>query len=171
MRKTKYVTFCALMAALSVVILWLGSLLDIFDSTAVIVTSFFVLIAREEMGYKSIAIYVVTALIALFIIPNKLVAIEYAIISIYPVFKPLIDKQQVIVKWLIRLVYDLAAALTIVLVMKIFTPDSPMYWDIIFACGFILIFFLYDILLFRFIMYYRFKLRNKLRIDKFFNQN
>ncbi|MBQ7225305.1 MAG: hypothetical protein IJX02_01735 [Clostridia bacterium] len=171
MRKTKYVTFCALMAALSVVILWLGSLLDIFDITAVIVTSFFVLIAREEMGYKSIAIYVVTALIALFIIPNKLVAIEYAIISIYPVFKPLIDKQQVIVKWLIRLVYDLAAALTIVLVMKIFTPDSPMYWDIIFACGFILIFFLYDILLFRFIMYYRFKLRNKLRIDKFFNQN
>lgn len=153
------------------VILWLGSLLDIFDITAVIVTSFFVLIAREEMGYKSIAIYVVTALIALFIIPNKLVAIEYAIISIYPVFKPLIDKQQVIVKWLIRLVYDLAAALTIVLVMKIFTPDSPMYWDIIFACGFILIFFLYDILLFRFIMYYRFKLRNKLRIDKFFNQN
>ena len=120
------------------VILWLGSLLDIFDITAVIVTSFFVLIAREEMGYKSIAIYVVTALIALFIIPNKLVAIEYAIISIYPVFKPLIDKQQVIVKWLIRLVYDLAAALTIVLVMKIFTPDSPMYWDIIFACGFIL---------------------------------
>ena len=158
------------MSALSVVILLLGSFLDVFDITAVVLASFLVLIAREEMGYRSLAIYAVTGAIAILILPNKLVGIEYVIIAIYPVIKPLIDKQSVSVKWMLKVVYDLAAALGIVLVMKIFMPDSPLYWDAALTAGFILIFFLYDVLLFRFVMYYRFKLRHKLKIDRFFNQ-
>ena len=158
------------MSALSVVILLLGSLLDIFDITAVVLSSFLVLMAREEMGYRAIAIYVVTGAIAILVLPNKLIGIEYAIVVIYPIIKPLIDKQAASVKWMLKVVYDLAAALGIVLVMKIFTPDSPWYWDVAFTVGFVLIFFLYDILLFRFVMYYRFKLRHQLKIDRFFNQ-
>lgn len=171
MKKTKYITFCALMSALSVVFLLLGSLVDIFDITAVVLTSFLVLIAREEMGYKSLAIYVVTALICIFVLPNKLIAVEYLIISVYPVIKPLFDKQNTAVKWLLKVIYILLAALGIVLAMKFFTPDSPLKWDIIFGLGFVVIFFLYDVLLFKFVMYYRFKLRHQLRLDKFFNQN
>lgn len=171
MKKTKYITFSALMSALSVVILLLGSIIDVLDLTAVLITAVFLLIARHEMGSWALAIYFVTGLIAFLVLPNKLVSIEYAIIAIYPMLKPLIDKQSSIVKWLLKLVYILASALGLVLIMKLFTPDSPLYWDGIFAITYAVIFFMYDILLFKFSMFYGFKLRNKLRIDKFFNQN
>lgn len=171
MRTTKYITFSALISALSIVILLLGSIVDVLDITAVMITAIFLLIARHEMGAKALGIYFVTGLIAFLVLPNKLISIEYAIIALYPMIKPVFDKQSAIVKWLLKLIYILASALGLVLVMKIFTPDSPLYWDAIFALCYIVIFFLYDVLLFRFSMYYGFKLRNKLRIDKFFNQN
>lgn len=158
------------MSALSIAILLLGSIIDVLDITAVMITALFLLIARHEMGAKALGIYFVTGLIALFVLPNKLISIEYFIIAVYPMLKPLFDKQSTIVKWLLKIIYILASALGLVLVMKFFTPDSPLYWDAIFALCFVVIFFIYDILLFRFSMYYGFKLRNKLRIDKFFNQ-
>lgn len=158
------------MSALSVVILLLGSIIDIFDLVAVMITAVILLIARHEMGAKALGIYVVTGLIAFLVLPNKLISIEYFIIAIYPMLKPIFDKQCQAVKWLLKIIYILASALGLVLVMKIFTPDSPLYWDAIFALGLAVIFFIYDVLLFRISMYYGFKLRNKLRIDKFFNQ-
>lgn len=158
------------MSALSIAFLLLGSIIGLFDITMVIITSVLVLIAREEMGYKSLAIYVVTATIAILLLPNKVIAIEYLVISIYPVIKPVFDKQSGAVKWMLKIVYILSASLCLVLAMKILTPDSPMYWDAILGVGFILVFFLYDVLLHKFTMYYRFKLRHQLRIDKFFNQ-
>ena len=170
MKKTRYITFCAVMSALSVVLLLLGNLLSIFDITAVILTSLVILIAREELGYKSLAIYAVTALICILTMTVSPVTYEYLIISAYPVFKPLIDKQPSSVKWMVKVVYILFSALCLLLIVKILTPDSPVGWDIVLGVGFALIFFLYDVLLYKFMMYYRFKLRHQLRIDKFFNQ-
>ena len=170
MRTTKYITFSALISALSVVILLLGSMIDIFDLVAVMITSVFLLIARHEMGAKALAIYFVTGLIAFLVLPSKLISIEYFIIAIYPMIKPTFDKQGTIVKWLLKLVYMLLSAACLVLVMKIFTPDSPIYWDVIFALGLVVVFLVYDVFLFKMSMYYGFRLRNKLRIDKFFNQ-
>ncbi len=170
MRKTKYITFCALMSALSVVMLLLGSLLNLFDLSAVIVASIFLLIAREEIGYKSVAIYFVTVAISIIIPITFVAAIEYAIIAIYPVFKPFLDKQAPPVKWLSKIVYILTASAGIFLVSRFLVADAPLYMDILLGVGCVLVFVLYDVLLFRFSMYYSFTLRRKLRLDRFFNQ-
>ena len=170
MKNTRYITFSALISALSVVILLLGSLLNLLDLTAVMVASLFLLIAREEMGLRSIGIYVVTLVISI-LVPYTLVAgIEYAIIALYPIVKPYVDRLPAVFRWTLRVIYFVAASGGIFLVSRFMVAEAPLYADILLACGCLLIFFLYDILLYRFTMYYRFKLRNRLRIDRFFNQ-
>jgi hypothetical protein len=92
MKKTKVITFCALMSALSVTVLLLGTLLELLDLTAVILTALFILIAREEIGYRSLGIYVTTLCLAVILLPSKPLALEYAVICLYPFVKPFFDK-------------------------------------------------------------------------------
>ena len=158
------------MSALSVTVLFVGTLFDLLDLTAVLFTALVLLMAREELGYKSLGIYFTTLAISFILFPNKLIAIEYAILSLYPFLKIAFDRHALLVKWLLRLAYFLLGTLALVAVMKLFMPDSPHYWDALSFVGFLLVFFLYDVLLHRFVLYYRFRLRNKLRIDRFFNQ-
>lgn len=170
MRNTKYITFSAIISALSVVVLILGSLLNVLDLTAVFVASLFLLIAREEMGWGAFGIYFVTLAISL-LLPNTMVAaIEYAIIAVFPIFRPAIESLNAVLKWFLKVLYMLLAAGGIFVVSRILVADAPLYADILLALGSLVILFLYDVLLFRFMMYYRFKLRNRLRIDRFFNQ-
>lgn len=169
MKKTRIITFSALMAALSVVFLLLGSLVDMLDLTAVVLASFLVLIAREEMGYKSLGVYFVTGTISAILLPNKLVACEYFILAIYPVIKQIFDRQKKPVKLVLRYTYGVLSIAGIVLLTKlVFVPDTPTYMVALLSVGGLLIFLLYDVAIFRFVMYYRFKLRHKLRMDKFF---
>ena len=170
MKNTKYITFSAILSALSVVILILGAVFGVLDLTAVFIASIFLLIAREEMGWGAFGIYFVTLAIAL-LLPNTMVAaIEYAIIAIFPIFRPAIERLNVVLKWFIKVLYMLLAAGGIFVISRILVADAPLYADILLAVGSLLILFLYDVLLFRFMMYYRFRLRNRLRIDRFFNQ-
>ena len=171
MKKTKLITLCALMSAISVVILLLGALLNILDLTAVIIASLFLLIAREEIGVKALFIYVLTLVISILVPSTFVIAIEYAIIAIYPIIKPYFDRCNPMVKWVLRIAYILLASFGIFAVSRFLVADAPLYMDILLGVACILVFFLYDILLFRFSMYYGFTLRNKLRLDKFFNQN
>ena len=170
MRNTKYITFSAILSALSVVILILGSVFDVLDLTAVFIASIFLLMAREEMGWGAFGIYFVTLAIAL-LLPNTMVAaIEYAIIAVFPIFRPAIERLNVVFKWFLKVLYMLLAAGGIFVVSRILVADAPLYADILLAVGSFVILFLYDVLLFRFMMYYRFRLRNRLRINRFFNQ-
>ena len=171
MKKTKYITFGAMMAALSVVILLLGAVLEVLDLTAVILASVFLMIAREEMGYKSVGVYLATVVIALIVPVTFVTAIEYAIIAIYPIVKPFIDKRAFFLKWLMKIGYIILGSFGIFLVSRLLLADAPLYMDILLAVGCLLVFALYDVLLYRFSMYYGFKLRNRLKIDRFFNQN
>lgn len=157
------------MSALSVVILLLGSLLEILDLTAVMITALIVVIAREELGLKSVAVFVVTAVISLFIIPNKLLGIEYAVISIYPILAHYFNKLAKPIQLPVKGAYFVIASVVIVLLTNyVFMPGSPLYMDIVLSIGGVVLFVLFDILLFKFIMLYRFKLRHQLRLDRFF---
>ena len=159
-----------MMSALSVVLLLLGSLLNILDLTAAVAASILLLIARQEMGYKAAAIYLVTIAISVIIPTTFVAAIEYAIIAAYPIFKPEIDRRNMVTKWVLKVIYFVLASGGIFLVSRLLVAEAPLYMDVLLACGCLVIFFIYDILLFRFSMYYGFRLRHKLRIDRFFNQ-
>ena len=142
MKKAKIITFSALMSALGVTFMLLGAMLEILDLATVLFAALIILVAKEEMGYRSLSIYAVTFTLSLIILPSKLVAVEYAIIGLYPYLKNAFDKRAVFVKWLLRIVYFLVGSLSIVMLMKVFTPDSPLYWDVLLLCSFLLVFFL-----------------------------
>lgn len=159
------------MSALGFVMLFLGALFNILDLTAVIFASIILMVARREIGYKSLFIYFVTVAITVLIPSTLVVGIEYAIIGLYPIIEPVFSRQKKFVKWVLKVIYFVLASLGIFLISRFLVADAPLYMDILLGVSCVLVFFLYDILLFRFSLYYGFKLRNKLRIDKFFNQN
>ena len=84
--------------------------------------------------------------------------------------KPLLDKQTVVLKWSLKVIYILSASAGIFFVSRFLVAEAPLYMDILLVVGCLIVFFAYDVLLFRFSMYYGFTLRHKLRMDKFFNQ-
>jgi hypothetical protein len=151
------------MAALSVVMLLLGAALNIFDLTAVIIASVFLLIAREEVGYKSVGIYLVTVTIAIIIPITFVTAIEYAIIAIYPIFKPMLDKLSPVLKWSSKVVYILAASAGIFLVSRFLVADAPLYMDILLGVGCVLVFILYDKAISKLIRIYVMEFRHRLK--------
>lgn len=158
------------MSALGIVVLLLGTLIDVLDLTVVLLASLLVLIALEEMGYKSVSIYIVTSVLALIILPNKLLGIEYVLIGIYPIIKCFLDKRAKVVKIILKAVYMVVAVLIIVLLMNfVFMAQEVWYLNVAFGIGGLVMLVLFDILLFRFAMFYRFKLRHQLRLDSFFN--
>lgn len=173
MKKTKQLTFCALMSALGVVILLIGSLLEVFDLCAVLLSATLIFIVCEELGgARAFATYVVCAVISLLLLPSKLVGTEYAIFAIYPILRGIFEKRPRAVCITLKALYMLASAtLALVLIRLIFTTgdlDSDIIQIVTWLIG-ILCLILADIFLKRFSRYYHARLRKLLRIDKFFD--
>lgn len=168
MKKAKIVSFCGIMSALSIVFLLLGSLLDIFDVTMVVIASVLLMVVYEEMRYKAFYVYMVTLVLAGLICPNKLIAIEYGLFGIYPILRPLTNKLGKIISLALRVLYALIASAGIsLLIHYVFMPLEPLWFVICYYVANVLIFLLFDVCLKRFSTYYYLKLRNQLRIDKF----
>lgn len=172
MKKTKYLAFCALMGALGVVILLVGSLFEIFDLCAVLIASILIFVVCEELGNGAgMLTYVVCAVIAFLLLPSKLVATEYAIFGFYPVLRRIFEKRP---KWAcitLKALYMVASAtLTILLVRFLFTTGEQLalHWEILTGVVGLLCLVLCDIVFKRFSRHYHEKIRKMLRIDKFF---
>ena len=171
MKKTKQLTFCALMSAIGVVILLLGSLLEIFDLCAVLISATLIFVVCEELGgVKAFGTYVVCAVLSFLIVPSKLVAVEYVIFAIYPVLRTVFEKRPRAVCFSLKALYMLASAtLALVLIRKFFTTgDIKADWlEILTWLVGILCLIVADVFLARFSRYYHQRLRKTLRIDRF----
>lgn len=171
MRRTKNLTFCAIMVALSVVILFLCSLFEVLSLTSVLLASVCVFTVGEELRTKrALGVYLATGILAFVLIPSKLVAIEYFLYAIYPVLKPLIEKTGRAVSLILKGVYILSATLADVAIIKFFFPQQieQEWFIILIGLAGILWLMLYDVFYTRLSRLYHFKLRRQLRIDKFF---
>ena len=92
MKKTKQITFCGLMTALSIIILLLGGITRVLDITTVVICAIIIFVIYEELKYGALLVYFATVLLAFALLPNKEIGIEYAIFAIYPIVKPLFEK-------------------------------------------------------------------------------
>ena len=114
-------------------------------------------------------VYFATAIISS-VLFFGLVPIEYIVIAIYPVLKPLIEKAPKVLTYFIKAIYILLASAGMVAIMYFFIGDmakEPLMIAL-YVLLFILVIVLFDVLLKKFKLYYRFKLRHMLRLDKFF---
>ncbi len=170
MKKTKHLTFCALMVAISIVILLLGGITQILDLTAVVICAIIIFVVFEELRYSALLVYGATAVLTFFLLAKKEIAVEYVIFAIYPILKPLFEKAGKALGAVIKFIFMSAMSVALTLLFRyVFMSADIWYMDLVFCIGLIACYFLFDIAINRFRPYYHFKLRHQLRIDRFFH--
>lgn len=169
-RRTKCLTVSALLAALGVVILALGSLLDTLDLSVAALASFFCIYAVIELrGWYPWAIWAVTAGLSLLLLPQKSPALFYLFLGIYPMFKEKIERLHIVVSWVLKLVWLHASGVLIFLGFHfLLAPNAEMesrWWFLaILYVAAVFCFVLYDIALTRLITFYLARLKGRLGI-------
>ena len=170
--KTKAITTCAMLAALSVVILYLGSFIDVLDASMAVIASLMTVIVVIEFGRSaSWSIYAVTAVLSLILLPNKSPAVMYAaFFGFYPILKETFEKRNKIVSWVLKEITFNAALVVCFLVIRflifIGIPEIPTMMYVLGALLLEAVFILYDLALTRLISFYIFNLRKRLKIGK-----
>lgn len=161
------------MSALSIVILYLGALLNIFDLCAVLIASVFLYVVAEELknGW-ALGTYIVTAsLCALLMMSlNMFMFFEYVIFGVYPILKRIFDKLKTPISVLLKAIYMVGASLLTLLVERfiIKAPAEAWFIEVAVIALTIVALILYDIVFRRFSLMYHNRLRYRLRIDRFF---
>lgn len=165
---TRALTVSAILCALGVILLALGSLLQILDITMAALASFLVIFAVIEMGGKyPILIYTVTALLSMLLVPYKTAPLMYLCFAgYYPLLKAVLEgKLPKLWAWVLKIViFNAALALTVFLAIRFFaafTVPEVWYYYLLPACS--VVFVIYDIALTRVITAYLLRWRYRFR--------
>ena len=166
--KTKQLTTCAMFAALGVILLYLGSIVEVMDVSVAVIASLFCVLAVIEYGKGAPwTVFAVTAVLSLLLLPNKSGAVYYTFFfGFYPILKAYFERLDRVKAWVLKeIVFNVSLAVILVIFKKMFMPavDIPfMMWVIIVVlCE--VVFVLYDVALTRLITFYMFKLRHRFK--------
>ena len=159
---------CAVLTALGVVVLSLGTLFEVLDlSAAALAGMLTVVVVIEVGGFWPWLVWAATGLITL-LLPLKTAAVFYLIFAgYYPILKEKIERlRSQLLQWAVKLFMMNAALTAVILVTKylLMLPDDTleMTW-LLYLLGNVA-FVLFDIALTRLITLYIFKWRKKLGI-------
>ena len=169
-KRTKYLTVCAMLAALGVVLMGIGSLFDVLDLTAAVLASMLCIYAVIEIGgYYPWALWAVTSILSLILLPVKTPAIFYAAFAgFYPILKEKLEKLPRAAAWILKVVVFHLSLGVIALVWRLFLPEQmseeiPFFWLVLYLLA-LAAFFLYEIALTRLISFYLIRLRHRFRL-------
>ena len=172
-KNTRRLTFCAVCVALGVIILMLGAFVEVLDLTAGAFAGMIAVLVVIELGGKwAWPTFVATALLGLLLLPAKLPVVFYILLGgWYPIVKEKIEKIKVKpIGWLIKIALlnvAFALAMTVSKYVLMLPGETP-WMTVVLALAMNVAFVLFDIALTRIISLYIFKLRARLRIDRFF---
>lgn len=172
MKQTKRIAISAILSALGVLMLYLGSVIEVLDLTMAALASFLVILAVIEMDSRSPwLIYAVTGVLAVLILPNKFIALFYLLFAgIYPILKERFERLHPVVSWILKFSTFNTALLLVIFVTAnlLHLPDNALAFTIpVFAAG-NGVFLMYDIAMTQIITLYLVKLRNLLRMKNYF---
>ena len=168
----KKVVIAGVLAALSVIILYLGCAIEVLDLTMSAIVSLLVVVIVIEMGYKyAWMTYIATSILSVILLPQKSPAIFYAcFMGFYPIIKSYIERiGSGLLRWVVKLAVGNAALALMFLIMSIFVPEE-------FATGVLLVatyvlgiiaFVMYDVAISKLITLYFVRLRERLRLYKY----
>lgn len=174
MKASKKIAFSSILAAVSVILMLIGSFFGSLDLTAAAIASFCIILAVIEMGYKSATvIYAVSSLLAILILPSKMPAIYFLVfLGYYPIVKSLSEKLSLVISYIIKVFsYFAAYAVLSVIVIKFFPAAEIKKYLLIGSLVGAAVFIIYDIALTRIIGAYCSSLRNRLGMNRFFGNN
>ncbi len=168
---SRKIAFSAIIAALSVVFLYIGSV-SVLDLSAVVVCALLTMLVVVEAGEKFAWLTAaVTGVLSLLLLPNKLLAVEYIFAGgIYPILKAAMEKLPYWFGWIAKIsLLDTMLLLTIALSKLVFTAGEPFY-DFtlpVLAIGTVF-FILFDLALTTCVTAYITRLRKRLGLKKLF---
>ena len=103
MRATKKLTLSAILAALSVVVLLLGSFIEVVDLSAAALASFFVMFAFLEMGTGyAVLLWTAATLSSLLLFPGG-ASLFYGALGLYPLWKAYLEKLPPLPEWALKM--------------------------------------------------------------------
>jgi hypothetical protein len=168
----KKTALAALMSALGVVILYVGSIITVLDLTTIAIASLLIFVAVIELGgaYPWL-MWAVTGILAMLLLPSKEAAMIYLLFGgPYPIFKSMFERLHPIVSWVLKFSFFNTSLLLIVtaVVYIIHVPDTDLGlgW-LVFAAG-NAVFLLYDVAATKLVTVYLVKLRRLLKLGDFF---
>ncbi len=170
--QVKYLTVSAMLSALGVVMLGLGSLVEVLDLTFAVIASLLTVYAVIEIGgaYPWL-IWIVTSTVALLLLPLKTPVLFYALLTgYYPILKQKIERRMARVPaWTFKMSVFAVSLAVIVAVMWLFAPtllETTGGWVVIATTVVlaVLSFIFYDICLTKLITIYFLKLQKRFRI-------
>ena len=170
---TRRLAFSAIIAALSVVFLYIGCLTSVLDLSAAALCALLTMLVVVEIGQRYAWLTVAVAgVLSMLLLPDKLVAVEYIFLGgIYPVMKAILEKLPYWFAWLAKLsLLDTMLLVTIALSKLVFfsggESDLDFTW-LVMLLG-TLFFILYDMTLSTCITAYITRLRKRLGLRKLF---
>ena len=91
------IALAGMLSALAVVILTLGSLVDVVELSAAALASFAVMVAVLELGTGwAVGVFAVSAVLSLLLFPMRIATVTFALFfGYYPVLKVYLDKLRV----------------------------------------------------------------------------
>ena len=168
---TRRLAVSAVISALGVVLLFVGSLFQVLDlSMAAIVSLFTVFAVIEIRGSYPFLIYAVTSVLSLLLLPVKTPALVYALFAgYYPILKGVFERHLGrAAAWALKLaVFFIGAAAAAFVAMKVLMVDVSLllanWWVLLLS---IPVFVLYDVGLTRLITAYVVKWRSRFNFLK-----
>lgn len=170
-QSTRKLTAAAMCVAISVVLLTLGSFVEVLDISMAVIASLAVVFGVIELGGKyPYLIYAATAILSLVLpLANKTPALLYTCFAgFYPILKNVFEGHfSRMIAWVLKTaVFLVGAALDIFLMLKFFFVGELSYqnWYPVLILPLIAIFVLYDVALTRLITAYMLRWRGRLRL-------
>ncbi len=170
--QVKYLTVSALLCALGVIILGLGSLIEVIDMSVAVLASVLVTYAVIEIGgaYPWL-IWIVTSVVAMLLLPLKSPVLFYALLlGFYPILKEKIERRfRFWPGMLVKTGIPILSFGAIYLVARLFAPAlleglETLPLILLFLLLAFAAFYLYDFCLTRLITLYLVRLRRRFRI-------
>ncbi len=167
---TKRLATCAMLAALGVVMLYAGALIEIVDISMAVIASLLCVVAVIEYGGGAPwMIYGVTALLSLLLLPNKTPAALYTLFfGFYPILKEKFEKRPKVLCWVLKeLTFNASLVLMGIASVYLMLGENnalvnPLFIGIVVVlCE--AVFVLYDIALTRLISFYLITLRKRFK--------
>lgn len=148
--------------------LYFGSLIEVLDLSMAALASMLVIFAVIEIGgIYPYAIYAVTGVLAVILLPVKVPAVYFLLFSgYYPIIKEKFERFSRVLEWILKIVCFNIALSAFMLVSKyvlMLSNEIDLFAVIIYVFG-NGVFVLYDVALTRLIRFYIVKLRKRFKI-------
>ncbi|MCQ2385160.1 MAG: hypothetical protein MJ078_00570 [Clostridia bacterium] len=166
MKQSKKITLTALCTALSVVLLFFGSVLDTAELAMAAIASLPILFIKAECGKPyPLLLWLSASLISFLTLPVKSVALVYALLTgHYPLFKGVAERLPPVFSLLAKLsLFAALAAFYYYLAEKLLLlPEAGPWFFVILGVLGLTAFFLYDLALSRLIVFYAYRIRPRI---------